>query len=56
LDCFERGEEQADQDRNDCDDNEQFNEGESCGGIFSHSAGIMALMLGLHKRLVEQRL
>src|SRR2546430_12678058 len=32
----------------------QFNEGECCGGISSHSAGIMALMLGLHKRLVEQ--
>jgi hypothetical protein len=28
LDCFERGEEQANQNRNDCDDNEEFNEGE----------------------------
>src|SRR4029453_8669677 len=55
LNCFESGEKQADQDRNDCDDNEEFNERECCGGISSHSAGIMALILLLHKFFVELR-
>ena len=31
LDCFERGEKQANQNRDDCDDDQQLNEGEGAG-------------------------
>ena len=54
LNCLESGEEQADQNRDDRDDDQQLDESECCGGISSHSAGIMALMLVLHKLLVER--
>ena len=54
LNCFESGEEQANQNRNDRDHDQQLDERERCGGISSHSAGIMALMLALHKLLVER--
>jgi hypothetical protein len=49
LNRLECGEKQADQDRYDRDYNEEFNERECCGGISSHSAGIMALMATLYK-------
>jgi hypothetical protein len=50
LDCFERRKKQPDEDPDDGDNHQEFNEGKCCGGISSHSAGIMALMRPLHKR------
>ena len=56
LDCFEGGEEQADQDRNDCDDDEQLDESERAGvsGRGTHGANAKRKLSSPHVKLLKK--
>ena len=56
LDCFESGEEQADQDRNDRDDDQQLDESKRAGvsGRGTHGANPSRKLPGAHVKCLER--
>jgi hypothetical protein len=56
LNCFECGEKQADQDRNDCDNDQQLNESEGVGASArgTHGANGSRKLSGTHAKLFKK--